>query len=161
MNIPKQIMNKRTTNEDDFNISITDEHDDQDITTIGDPGKSYGIMSIMNLPHPNFSLTNKNRILNKQYDTNYNKDNFSTYTSMRKIRNDDSILNDEMYTEVRIILLNFFSIEDFWRPWNRKKLRKKKFLNYLMKNIKIVRILHKKLNKIKKNWIELKEKIKI
>jgi len=114
MNIPKQIMNKRTTNEDDFNISITDEHDDQDITTIGDPGKSYGIMSIMNLPHPNFSLTNKNRILNKQYDTNYNKDNFSTYTSMRKIRNDDSILNDEMYTEVRIILLNFFSIEDFW-----------------------------------------------
>ena len=30
-----------------------------------------------------------------------------------------------------------------------------------MKNIKIVRMLHKKLNKIKKNWIELKEKIKI
>ena len=64
-------------------------------------------MSIMNLPHPNFSITNKNRIFNKQFDTNFNKDNFSTYTSMRKIRNDDSILNDEMYTEVRIILLNF------------------------------------------------------
>ena len=62
MNMPKQFLNKRTTNEDEFNISITDEHDDQDITTIGDPGKSYGIMSIMNLPHPNFSITNKNRI---------------------------------------------------------------------------------------------------
>ena len=111
--MPKQFLNKRTTNEDEFNISITDEHDDQDITTIGDPGKSYGIMSIMNLPHPNFSITNKNRIFNKQFDTNFNKDNFSTYTSMRKIRNDDSILNDEMYTEVRIILLNFIVQKTF------------------------------------------------
>ena len=103
MEMPKPIINKRSLKEDDFNISITDEHNDQDMTTIGDPGKSCGIMSIMNLPHPNFSLTNKNRLYNKQLDNNYNKDNFSTYTSMRKIRNDESILNDEMYNEVRII----------------------------------------------------------
>ena len=102
MDIPSPIVNKKTSNEDDFSFSISNEHNEQEMTSIGETGKSYGILSLMNLPLPIFSITNKNKLFNiNKIDSNYNKDNFSTYTSMKKIRNDDSKLNYEMNTEVR------------------------------------------------------------
>ncbi len=101
------LANKNVLKEDDFDISITNEHDDQDLTSIGDPGKSYGIMSIMNLPRLNFSITNKNKLFNKQLYTNDNRDNFSTHTCLKKVKNDEVIINDEMFEEVIIILFIF------------------------------------------------------
>ena len=102
MDIHSTIVNKKTSNEDDFSFSISNEHNEQEMTSIGETGKSYGILSLMNLPRPIFSITNKNKLFNiNKIDSNYNKDNFSTYTSMKKIRNDDSKLNYEMNTEVR------------------------------------------------------------
>ena len=107
MKIQSTMVQKKFLNEEDFNISITDEHDDQDLTSIGETGKSFGIMNLMNIPNLNFSITNKNKLLNKQYDSNFNKDNYSTYTSIKK-RNDAPNINDKMYTEVIYILyLNF------------------------------------------------------
>ena len=84
MKIQSTMVQKKFLNEEDFNISITDEHDDQDLTSIGETGKSFGIMNLMNIPNLNFSITNKNKLLNKQYDSNFNKDNYSTYTSIKK-----------------------------------------------------------------------------
>ena len=84
-----------------INFSISNEHNDQELTSLGETGKSSGIISLMHFPHQNFSITNKNKLFIKQYDPNYNRDNFSVYTSMKKIKNDDSKINDEINTEVR------------------------------------------------------------
>ena len=110
MNEQSPISNKKIPNEDDFNFSISNEHNDQELTSLGETGKSSGIISLMHFPHPNFSITNKNKLFIKQYDPNYNRDNFSVYTSMKKIKNDDSKINDEINTEVRNIILNIFIV---------------------------------------------------
>ena len=51
--------------EEDINISITDEHNEQEITSMGETGKSIGITSVMNLPHLTISTTNKQNFIVK------------------------------------------------------------------------------------------------
>ena len=121
MNEQSPISNKKIPNEDDFNFSISNEHNDQELTSLGETGKSSGIISLMHLPHPNFSITNKNKLFNKQYDPNYNRDNFSVYTSMKKIRNDESKINDEINTEVRNILINIFIVSQIINFFQTKR----------------------------------------
>ena len=95
--------------EEDINISITDEHNEQELTSMCETGKSLGIISVMNLPHLTISTTNKTKSHSKkQYDSVYNKDNFSTYTNFNNGRNNTSMIKDEVYTEVRIIQNKFF-----------------------------------------------------
>ena len=110
MNEQSPLTIKKIPNEDDFNFSISNEHNEQELTSLGETGKSSGIISLMHFPHPNFSITNKNKLFIKQYDPNYNRDNFSVYTSMKKIKNDDSKINDEINTEVRNNLLKIFIV---------------------------------------------------
>ena len=103
--------------EEDINISITDEHNEQELTSMCETGKSLGIISVMNLPHLTISTTNKTKTHSKkQYDSIYNKDNFSTYTNFNNVRNNTSMIKDEVYTEVRIInkfLFLKYSIENY------------------------------------------------
>ena len=103
--------------EEDINISITDEHNEQEITSMGETGKSIGITSIMNLPHLTISTTNKTKSYSKmQNDSIYNKDNISTYTNFNNKRKNNSILQDEFHIEVRNYDLFFFvyySTENF------------------------------------------------
>ena len=101
MDIQSPIMKKKISNQDDFNFSISNEHNEQELTSMCETGKSPGIISLMHLPYPNFPIINKNKLFNKQIDINDNRDNFSTYTSMKKMRNDESKINDEVYSEVR------------------------------------------------------------
>ena len=83
----------------------------------------------MNLPHLTISTTNKTKTHSKkQYDSIYNKDNFSTYTNFNNVRNNTSMIKDEVYTEVRIInKFLFFKnivqkiIEFFGAKRNREK----------------------------------------
>ena len=98
---------KPITNEEDFNISITNEHNEQELTSMGETGKSSGIISAMNFPHFNISFTNKNKLYNNRQleQINQKEDNFSMYTNINKIRNNNTFLNDEMITEVRKIFL--------------------------------------------------------
>ena len=110
MNEQSPLTIKKMPNEDDFHFSISNEHNEQELTSLGETGKSSGIISLMHFPHPNFSITNKNKLFIKQYDPNYNRDNFSVYTSMKKIKNDDSKINDEINTEVRNNLLKIFIV---------------------------------------------------
>ena len=121
MNEQSPISNKKIPNEDDFNFSISNEHNDQELTSLGETGKSSGIISLMHFPHPNFSITNKNKLFIKQYDPNYNRDNFSVYTSMKKIRNDESKINDEINTEVRNILINIFIVSQIINFFKTKR----------------------------------------
>ena len=125
--------------EEDINISITDEHNEQELTSMCETGKSLGIISVMNLPHLTISTTNKTKTHSKkQYDSIYNKDNFSTYTNFNNVRNNTSMIKDEVYTEVRIInkfLFLKYSIENYYVFWNKKKLRKKRCISYIMKNL--------------------------
>ena len=88
--------------EEDINISITDEHNEQELTSMCETGKSLGIISVMNLPHLTISTTNKTKTHSKkQYDSIYNKDNISTYTNFNNKRKDISIFEDEFQIEVR------------------------------------------------------------
>ena len=130
MDIQSPITNKKISNEDDFDLSISNEHNEQELTSIGESG----IIRLMNLPHPNFSITNKNKLSNKQFDPNYNRDNFSTYTSMKKFRKEENKINDEIYTEVIKHLFNLFSIVNYWLNWSKKKLRRKRYLSYIKIN---------------------------
>ena len=52
-NLPKN----QILNEEDFNISITNEHNEQELTSMGETGKSSGIISAVNFPHFNISFT--------------------------------------------------------------------------------------------------------
>ena len=127
MNIQNTLADKNVLKENDFDISITNEHDDQDLTSIGEPGKSYGIMSIMNLPRLNFSITNKKKLYNRQLYTNDNRDNFSTHTSLKKMKNDEATINDEIYEEViniKFIFLVQKIIIDFRKERKREKENK-------------------------------------
>ena len=101
------VINKKPSDEDDFSFSISNEHNEEELTSVCENGKPKGIISLMNLPHPNFSLLNKNKLSNKKLDFNYIRDNFSTYTSMKKNRKEDSKIDDELYNEVRIFFKNF------------------------------------------------------
>ena len=93
-----------TPNEDDFNISITNEHNEQELTSMGETGKSAGIINAIN-PHYNISFSNKNKIYSKQLELiNQKIDNYSMYTNIKKMRSNNSVLNDEIFLEVRKIL---------------------------------------------------------
>ena len=54
-NLPK----KETLNEEDFNISITNEHNEQELTSMGETGKSSGIISAVNFPHFNSPISSR------------------------------------------------------------------------------------------------------
>ena len=85
-------------NDDDFNISITNEHNEQELTSMGETGKSSGIISAANIPHFNFSISNKHKLYTKQSEPiNHKDDNYSTYTN---IKNNDN-------SEVRLIIFNY------------------------------------------------------
>jgi len=97
-NLPKN----QIFNEEDFNISITNEHNEQELTSMGETGKSSGIISAVNFPHFNISFSNKNKLYSKQIDqTNQKEDNYSVYTNIQKMRSNGSFFNDEMLNEVR------------------------------------------------------------
>ncbi len=99
-NLPK----KETLNEEDFNISITNEHNEQELTSMGETGKSSGIISAVNLPRFNVSFSNKKKLYSKQLEQiNQKEDNYSMYTYMQKMRSNGSYFNDEMFIEVRKI----------------------------------------------------------
>ena len=99
-NLPK----KKTLNEEDFNISITNEHNEQELTSMGETGKSSGIISAVNLPRFNVSFSNKKKLYSKQLEQiNQKEDNYSMYTYMQKMRSNGSYFNDEMFIEVRKI----------------------------------------------------------
>ena len=125
--------------EEDINISITDEHNEQEITSMGETGKSIGIISVMNLPHLTISTTNKTKSYSKmQNDSIYNKDNISTYTNFNNKRKNNSILQDEFHIEVRnydLIFLVYYSTENFLIFYCKRKLRKKRYIKNIMKNL--------------------------
>ena len=107
------------TNEEDFNITITNEHNEQELTSMGETGKSSGIISAMNFPHFNISFTNKNKLYNNRQLEQFNQkeDNYSMYTNIKKMRSSNLVLNDEMLIEVRKLILIYiiiFSIENYW-----------------------------------------------
>ena len=92
---------------DDFNISITNEHNEQELTSMGETGKSSGLISAINFHHFNISYSNKNKLFNKQLENiNQKEDNYSMHTNLKKIRSNASISNDEM-NNVRKNNLNF------------------------------------------------------
>ena len=89
--------------DDDFNISITNEHNEhneQELTSMGETGKSSGIISAINFPHFNISFSNKNKLYSKQFEQK--EDNYSMYTNIKKMRSNNSMANDEMFLDVRI-----------------------------------------------------------
>ena len=100
------------TNEEDFNISITNEHNEQELTSMGETGKSSGLISAMNFPHFNISFTNKNKLYNNRQLEQFNQkvDNYSMYTNIKKIRSNNSFLNDEMLIEVRNLIIIYIII---------------------------------------------------
>ncbi len=52
MNIKfERVKNSKILTKEDINISIIDEHNDQELTNIGQAGKSFGIMTSANYPH--------------------------------------------------------------------------------------------------------------
>ena len=116
-------------NEDDLNISITNEHNEQELTSMGETGKSSGIISAINFPHFNISFSNKNKLYSKQLDlTNPKDDNFSMYTNLKKIRSNNSYLNDEMFIEVRnnnFIISNNFQYQKLLALLEKKENDKK------------------------------------
>ena len=61
MDIQNPIIKKKS-NEEDFNFSISNEHSEQELTSMGETGKSSGMIGIMHFPKPIFSITNKNRL---------------------------------------------------------------------------------------------------
>ena len=71
--------NKNTfLNEDDFNISITNEQHKQELTIIGETGKSSGIINAINFPHFNISLSNKNKLYSNHLELiNQKLDNYN------------------------------------------------------------------------------------
>ena len=90
-------------NEEDFNISITNEHNDQDVTSMGETGKSSGIISVMAHPHFNFTYINKYKLYNKRIEPTIQKeDTYSMYTNVNKVKNNNSnsLINDDMNIEV-------------------------------------------------------------
>ncbi len=92
-------------NEDDFNISITNEHNEQELTSMGETRKSSRIISAINFPPINISFSNKNKLNIKHLElTNQKSDNYSIYTNIKKIISDKSVINDEIFLEVRQIL---------------------------------------------------------
>ena len=101
-NIPKN----QIINEDEFNISITNEHNEQELTSMGETGKSSGIISLTNMPRFNISFTNKKKLYNKQSEQLnqiQKEDNYSMYTNVKNMRSNGSYFNDEMFIEVRKI----------------------------------------------------------
>ena len=98
----ESIQKNKFMTEEDINISITDEHTAQELTSKCETGKSFGIITSMNYPHLTISSNKtKSNEKNKCYSI-YNKDNFSTYTNIDKTRNNNLILEDEINIEVRI-----------------------------------------------------------
>ena len=101
-NNDKNLPKNQTINEDDFNISITNEHNEQELTSMGETGKSSGIISAVNLPHFNVSFSNKKNLCTKQLEQiNQKDDNYSMYTNIKNMRSNGSYFNDEIYIEVR------------------------------------------------------------
>ena len=101
-NSDKNLPKNQTMNEDDFNISITNEHNEQELTSMGETGKSSGIISAINLPRFNVSFSNKKKLCPKQLEQiNQIEDNFSMYTNIKNMRSNGSYFNDEMKIEVR------------------------------------------------------------
>ena len=129
-------------NEDDFNISITNEVNEQELTSMGETGKSSGIISAINFAHSNISYSNIKRIFCKKLEPmNQIEETNSMYTNAKKVRNNNSIFNDDMYTEVskkQIYFHIIFSIENFYNYWIKKKKKKRKCTNYIMKKWKNV-----------------------
>ena len=89
----------------EINISITDEHNEQELTSMGETRKSSRIISAINFPPINISFSNKNKLNIKHLElTNQKSDNYSIYTNIKKIISDKSVINDEIFLEVRQIL---------------------------------------------------------
>ena len=113
-NSDKNLPKNQTINEDDFNISITNEHNEQELTSMGETGKSSGIISAINLPRFNVSFSNKKKLCPQQLEQiNQKEDNFSMYTNIKNMRSNGSYFNDEMYIEVRKyfnIYMNYFLV---------------------------------------------------
>ena len=125
-------------NDDDFNISITNEHNEQELTSMGETGKSSGIISAANIPHFNFSVSNKNKLYTKQTEpTNHRDDNYSTYTN---IKNNDK-------SEVRLInFIYYFQYRKLLALLEKKEMEKKS----------VLQIYNQKLN----NYSKIKGKVK-
>ena len=136
-NSDKNLPKNQTINEDDFNISITNEHNEQELTSMGETGKSSGIISAINLPRFNVSFSNKKKLCPQQLEQiNQKEDNFSMYTNINKIRNNNTFLNDEMVTEVRkifLIQIMIFSIENYWLYQIKRKMKEKQSFKYIIK----------------------------
>ena len=96
----KALRKNKILNSEDINISITDEHNEPDITSMGETGKSYGIISTINFPHLTISSMNQTKSNIKNKYGNIYKDNFSTYTNINKNRNNKT---DEINIEVSVI----------------------------------------------------------
>ena len=122
----------------EINISITDEHNEQELTSMGETGKSSGIISAANIPHFNFSISNKHKLYTKQSEPiNYKDDNYSTYTN---IKNNDK-------SEVRLI--NFIYYFQY-----------RKLLALLEKKEKEKKTVHQVYNQKLINYSKVKEKVK-
>ena len=91
-------------NEEDINISIENEHNSQEITSMCETGKSLGLMTSMNYPHLTITSNKTKSNQKNKYYSIYDKDNFSIYTNIEKTRNNSSILKDEINIEVRRII---------------------------------------------------------
>ena len=144
--------------EEDINISITDEHNEQEITSMGETGKSLGIISVINLPHLTISTANRTKSYSKmQYDSIYNKDNISTYTNFNNKRKDISIFEDEFQIEVRKLQFIFFYLILQYRKLlhflEQKEVEKKNI--YKKYNEKYIKCSDMALNiKIKKDKLD-------
>ena len=87
--------------EEDFNISITNEHNEQELTSMGETGKSSGIINATNFHQYNITFINKNKLYNTQFEQYQTADNFSMYTNIKKERNKNRNINDEAMILVR------------------------------------------------------------
>ena len=153
----KDVPKKIVPNEDDLNISITNEHNEQELTSMGETGKSSGIIKVTNFHKYNISFTNKNQLYTKHFEQYQIEDNCSIYTNINKNRNIDDEAIREVSKEKNFIIYNNFQYRNFMAILDKKQQEKKaimkiynqKWINY--ENIKLkVKVNKEKLDIIKR-----------
>ena len=132
-------------NEEDLNISITNEHTEQELTSMGETGKSSGIIKANNFQKFNITFIHKNKLFNKNFEQYQKEDNCSIYTDINNNRN----INEETIGEVS---KNFFI--------RYKNFQYRKYLAILDKKEKEKKAIMQIYNQKWINYQNLKFKIK-
>ena len=86
-------------NQEDFNISICNEHNDQDITSMDETIKTSGIIKLTNFPNYITSFSHNNVYMN-QTDSKSQKMDSHSFNYSKPNKNNGSLINDNNFNDV-------------------------------------------------------------